>query len=420
MFSIWAIEESFLINYLECILNASPKQIEAAASLDVEVLDILGVSGSVASIEINGPLSPDGPCFLARLFGFGGTAYNDIITAANLIKGDDSIKKVFLNVNSPGGEVQGVDQTYQAIAELAKTKEVIAINKGMMASAAYWLSSAATSILAESPSAETGSIGVVATVIDSTEQDKQNGIKEIHVVSRNAPDKVPDVTTLEGQGQIRERVDALERVFINRISEGRGISASKVAKDFGRGGVYIAEDPDTDRKDAISVGMIDGLTENVFNTENLKGLTESKTARSDDVCAQTKGDIMEKTLAELLKEFPQLAAMLEQIKTDACAGAEERVNAAAPYLTSEYPEAIKALAIGVLKGEKNPAALEGAIVALDAMKEQGLLKIAAEDTEETGETPGPDLKSVSEDGSIKESNYEAELVEFKRFRGMEG
>jgi hypothetical protein len=129
-----------------------------------------------------------------------------------------------------------------------------------------------------------------------------------------------------------------------------------------------------------------------------------------------------KTLADAVEQVPAIAAEIDQIKTDARAEVQSRIDAASPYLTSEYPEAIKTLAIGVLKGDKNPAALEGAVVALDAMTESNKVAAAADETTAQGDTPaGSGPTQPSADGTIAtEEQYAAEVAQFRSAHGQEG
>jgi len=201
---------------------------------------------------------------LARLFGFDGTAYSQIIDALDVAARTDKVKTVRLVMDTPGGAVNGVEEVRQAVADLAMKKHVIAENHGMIASAGYWIASAASEIRAISPTVESGSIGVVITQIDTSEREKAFGIKKVNVISRNAPEKAPDADTKAGRETIQQRADAIERIFINRVADGRGVTEQKVIKDFGRGALLVAKDPDENRADALSVGMIDSVNGSIF------------------------------------------------------------------------------------------------------------------------------------------------------------
>lgn len=261
MDQIWLCELEALRIYCDKVLKASEETEKAAAiafAEERESPNILSIAGETARIEINGTLS-NRPSIIGRLFGFGATSYRDIQAAIETIAGDERVKTVRLLIDSPGGGLTGLDEVWIALRELGKTKMIVAENRGLMASAAYWIASAAHKIVATSPAAETGSIGIYALFIDWTEADKKMGIKEIRIVSKNAPEKNPDLATPAGLKSFQTRLDAIERVFIDRIAAGRGISVDTVARDFGRGGVLIAEDPDSSQPSALSVGMIDAV-----------------------------------------------------------------------------------------------------------------------------------------------------------------
>lgn len=260
---LYAIDRNFATRYLETLENASIE--ERAAAFDrfgsQALPDIVSrVEGSnEAAITITGPLSPEGPSPIARYFGFGGTGYSSIISAAKALVADESIETVRLVMDTPGGTVAGMDPAWQALSELAASKKVIAENHGMIASAGYYLATAAPEIVAMSPLSETGSIGVIRAGFDFTEAMASMGIKRIKIVSSHAPNKQADPTTPEGRVVHQNDVDAVERVFIRKVAEGRGTTDADVIENFGKGGMLIAQDPDSDKPDAVSVGMIDSV-----------------------------------------------------------------------------------------------------------------------------------------------------------------
>ena len=97
---------------------------------------------------------------------------------------------------------------------------------------------------------------------------------------------------------------------------------------------------------------------------------------------------------------------------------QERINVTANYLSSkEYAGAIQTLAISVLKGEKKPEALEGAVAAFDMMKENSNSNAAKNETDALGDTtPSGDDVSANENGEIKNpAQFSAEV---KRYKGV--
>lgn len=264
MSSIWAIERNYILGYLD------KKENHIYTSEDLSVFEdaldaegsgnpLLTIDGETAFIDITGPLSRKGPDYWDRLYGEGGTSYALIIEALKLAVEDEGVKEIRLKMNTPGGTVDGVDEVAQMVAFSRKKKKVIAENHGMIASGGYWIASQASKIVAMSPGAETGSIGVIIVGYDFTDALKKIGIKKHFIVSENAPRKVATLETKKGRNILQDRVDSIERVFMSRIAEGRKISIEVVRETFGRGDVLIAKDPDSDKKDALSVGMIDAV-----------------------------------------------------------------------------------------------------------------------------------------------------------------
>lgn len=427
-FQLWACEETALVEYLSKRERFDLAAIERATQAFFGSIpkstkpQILSVSNGVATIKIAGVLSPNGPDIIDRLFGFEGTAYGDIITAIESSVDDPNVQSIRLAINSPGGDVEGVDETRATIAAAARQKPVVALNTGRVASAAYWLASAADEIVATSPANMTGSIGVVAVAIDRTDRDRKYGV--VTVVSKNAPDKRPDLQTESGISVLQDQVDAIERVFTARVSEGRGVSIETVERTFGRGRMLIASDPDASKPTALSVGMIDKVESN-FGASLKPGRAEVAAIEGADLSAETndeppcaaEGETMSEELkakiAELEKELGNTGAAQEELRS--------RMAAVAPILASDaYPNAIKEIAARVLAGAEHPKMLEGAIAMLDAKRAENEIAVAksASDAAPVGE-PKPSV-AIPADGSIVSAeSLEASVRSMRRALGKE-
>jgi ClpP class serine protease len=260
---IWAAEKNYLIKYLEAINQGPPTETQAALFDDpasAAKSPILSVNENTAAITIKGMLvNTKLHPFIAALFGIQETSFSEIQEAIAEVKNNEAIETVRLIMNTGGGEVQGTDETSRAVAALAKVKTVIAENHGLIASAGYWIASAASKIIAGSPVNLTGSIGVIATGLDNSKALENRGLQRVVIISENAPNKAGFLTEA-GRADILERINAMERVFFKRVSEGRGVGINHIKEVFGRGGLLIAQDPDKKEHDALSVGMIDEVT----------------------------------------------------------------------------------------------------------------------------------------------------------------
>jgi len=89
---------------------------------------------------------------------------------------DPAVHTILLDIDSPGGTVNGTPELAQVVRSIAKDKHVYAFTAGQCCSAAYWVASQADVIYA-APSATVGSIGVILPVVDSSALYDRNGLK---------------------------------------------------------------------------------------------------------------------------------------------------------------------------------------------------------------------------------------------------
>lgn len=433
MNQLWACEETYIRGHLERVLNAKyDEKAISAFSLLAPDKKILSIDGDTARIAVTGLLKRGGASPIEKFLGIDITSYEAIQEAIQKVDAAKAIKNVIYDINSPGGDVDGADETGQMITALAKKKSTIAINHGIMASAALWMGSQAGRIEASAPTALTGAIGIVIIAVDRDGDLNENGFVRVKVVSRNAPKKSPDLATEEGKAVLEERANALERVFISRIAAGRRVTEEKVIADFGQGDVLIAQDPDAEKPDAISVGMIDGLVAGSISAK--RGQGERATALDDNKIlidkyktkiqkqkgnnAPKKGNAKMSLRDQILALDASLVADFDkEISTAREAGkADERarVAPAIPVLEStKYGQAIKNIAVEVLKGEESSATLKATMAAYDALKEGQSQGEANTETGEQGGTP-PDPPAtpplVNEDGTVADEKALMELT----------
>jgi len=203
---------------------------------------IMSVSSGNANINVSGVLT-DAPDIMARIFGGGNTTYAEIRGALATAEADPDVKEIVMKFNSPGGAASAeMVDTFQAIR--ATKKPVTAFVGDMAASAAFGLAAQAGSIVAQNAMSKVGSVGVMVRSFVNP--------NVITTTSTNAPNKIPDPSTPEGKEKIRAMIDPMEKVFIDAIASGRGISAENVKEDFGKGAVVLAEQ-------ALRRNMIDSI-----------------------------------------------------------------------------------------------------------------------------------------------------------------
>jgi signal peptide peptidase SppA len=135
---------------------------------------LLSVEDEVGVIRVHGPLMRNPDLFSVLLFG--ATDMDTVAAAIAEAARRDDVRSILLDIDSPGGTVNGTPELAQAVADAAKAKTLYAFSAGQMASAAYWIASQADAIYA-TPSARIGSIGVLLPMIDSTERFRAEGLR---------------------------------------------------------------------------------------------------------------------------------------------------------------------------------------------------------------------------------------------------
>lgn len=203
------------------------------------------VIDSVAILPITGPIFPRANMMTEQS---GATSITMLHNDYRAALGNDEIGAIMPLIDSPGGQVSGVNGFVDLVAAGAKIKPTIAHVTGTAASAAYWIASAAGEITMER-AALVGSIGVASVLPKQVAPDSE-GYLDIEIVSSNAPNKRPDPTTEDGLAEVRATLDAIESLFIADVARGRKTTADNVIANFGQGGVKVGAA-------AVKAGMAD-------------------------------------------------------------------------------------------------------------------------------------------------------------------
>lgn len=191
------------------------------------------VRNGVAIVPVTGPIFR-----YANLFTeiSGATSTQVLATDIQRALDDPAVRSVVLNIDSPGGVASGINELAELVYEGRKRKRIVTYAGGYLASAAYWIGSAAEEIVIDE-TAMAGSIGVIVEAV--VQPDGPDKPKRYQVVSRNAPNKRPDVTTEEGRKKIGETVDALAEVFENKVARNLGVAAERIPEMGDYGGLLV-------------------------------------------------------------------------------------------------------------------------------------------------------------------------------------
>jgi signal peptide peptidase SppA len=166
---------------------------------------------------------------------------------------DPSVQAIVIDVDSPGGTVEGVDELAAEIRATRGKKKTIAVSNMMCASAAYYIASACDEIVA-SPSSKTGSIGVYCVHEDASEYLKKLGVKVTMIkFGENKAEGNPYEPLSEAAlAHIQASVDEAGNMFEAAVAAGRKISKKDVHDKFGQGLVFGA-------KQAKALGLVDTI-----------------------------------------------------------------------------------------------------------------------------------------------------------------
>lgn len=208
-----------------------------------------GQSGSVAVLPLIG--------IIAHRIGTAG----DISTEGTSVQGftkrfrdavaDAGVGSIVIDVDSPGGAVDGVPELADEIFNARGTKPIVAVANTFAASAAYWLAVQADELVV-TPSGEVGSIGVFGMHEDISEALAMKGVRTTLIsAGKFKTEGNPfEPLTEEARDAMQAAVDGFHDMFVKAVARGRGVKPGEVRKGFAEGRTVLA-------REAIDEGMAD-------------------------------------------------------------------------------------------------------------------------------------------------------------------
>lgn len=173
----------------------------------------------------------------------GGTSTDALGREFDRLIKDPDVSAIVFDVDSPGGNYYGTPELATKIYESRGQKPIVAQVNSLAASAAYWIASAADEIVM-SPSADAGSIGVMAVHYDMSAANDEAGVKPTYIfsgqykVEANPDEPLSD----EAMAEIQRRVNEAGDVFTRQVARNRGVKPSVVRSQFGQGRIFGAAD----------------------------------------------------------------------------------------------------------------------------------------------------------------------------------
>jgi signal peptide peptidase SppA len=204
----------------------------------------------VAVLNLSGIIRP-GSSLLDLLFGGGSGGLAGFRSDFRSAVGNDEIKGIVLNIDSPGGSTDLVPETAAEVRDARGSKPIVAIANTMAASAAYWIGAQADEFIV-TPSGEAGSIGVFAMHEDYSAMDETMGVRTTLISAGKYKTEANPFEPLsdEAKAAIQGSVDEFYSMFVNDVAKGRDVKASDVRNGFGEGRVLTA-------RAAVDAGMAD-------------------------------------------------------------------------------------------------------------------------------------------------------------------
>jgi len=206
------------------------------------------VRNGVAVVPVAGPIFR----YANLMTNFSGaTALSDFAANMAAAMADSRVKSILLEIDSPGGEVTGLAEAAQLVADAARVKPVAAFVEGSAMSAGYWLASAAGEIVISSTGA-VGSLGAVVAMQDSRESQVKAGVRRYQFVSSQTPNKMFDPTTDAGAARLQAFADRIASEFLTEAAANRGMTVDGLLSASDGGGVLVGAD-------AVAAGLADSV-----------------------------------------------------------------------------------------------------------------------------------------------------------------
>ncbi len=159
----------------------------------------------------------------------GMTSYEKISEEIEEALIDKEVETIILDIDSPGGEVNGLFDLSDFIYQARRKKRIVAIANDDAYSAAYAIASSAEKVLVTRTSG-VGSIGVIASHIDQSGFDEKQGIKYTTVFagSRKNDLNPHEPITSESLESLKSEVNRLYGMLVELIARNRNLSVEAI------------------------------------------------------------------------------------------------------------------------------------------------------------------------------------------------
>jgi len=301
---------------------------------------LLSVDGGIGTVLLRGPMMRN-PDVIDQLV-FGATDTEEVMAAVNEAAGRKDVQAIILDIDSPGGSVNGTPELAAAVAAASKAKTVYAFSAGQMCSAAYWVASQCDAVYA-TPSARVGSIGVILPVVDSSEAFAKAGLKmEVFAAGKFKSAGTPGTSLTEEQkdwlqseveeiaADFRTAVLARGRKIPDEAMEGQTFSGRRAMR-LNMAGMVDGRSQVMARLRELHVREVDTAAE-AMDTTILE--TELAEARASLAKVTEDAKAQESLLTEANDQITSLTAKSEALSQELAAVGAEREQLASDLATA--------------------------------------------------------------------------------------
>lgn len=179
------------------------------------------------------------------------TSYQSIAEQLDTALADPAIQSIVLDIDSPGGEVNGAFDLADRIYAARTHKPICAIANDSAFSAAYAIASAADRVYV-AQTGGVGSIGVIAMHVDQSAKDARDGLSYTPIYAGSHKNDLSPHEPLADSARegLQREVDRLYQLFVAQVVRNRNLSTAAITTTEA-GLLFGAE--------AVSAGFADGV-----------------------------------------------------------------------------------------------------------------------------------------------------------------
>lgn len=300
--------------------QGDPEALEARLGKPLDNTRAVTLRDGVAVIPVTGPIMRYANLF-TRISG--ATSTQELATDLQAALDNPQVRAIVLNVDSPGGEASGINELADMVYAARGRKPIKAYGGGTVASAAYWIASAADELVVD----DTALLGSIGVVVEVAVREAREGEKRYIITSSNAPNKRPDVETEEGRAEIKKSIDALGNVFVAKVARNLGVSADDVPAMGDHGGLKVGADAVAAGL-AHRLGSLESLIAELAGSASnpLRKLTMTKVSTTAELRAALAAGTDPQTIEIAAAEQPNLEAIKAEAGAASAKAERERIK----------------------------------------------------------------------------------------------